>query len=142
MSSIAGFTGKYRFLSNFFIEPDGSHVEGEYQAAKCTNAKDRDKILTMSPGESKRYGRRVELRPDWEDVKIEIMMDLVFKKFADHPELKLKLLNTGNFFLAEDNWWGDTFWGRCNGVGDNHLGKILMIVRAGWEPKRKLLCLF
>lgn len=29
------FVGKYRFLSNFFIEPDDTHVEGEYQWAKC-----------------------------------------------------------------------------------------------------------
>jgi NADAR domain len=28
------FTGPYRFLSNFFIEPDETHVEGDYQKAK------------------------------------------------------------------------------------------------------------
>jgi predicted NAD-dependent protein-ADP-ribosyltransferase YbiA (DUF1768 family) len=31
--------------------------------------------------------------------------------------------------LIEGNWWGDTYWGVCNGVGENHLGKLLMKIR-------------
>jgi hypothetical protein len=31
--------------------------------------------------------------------------------------------------LIEGNTWGDTFWGVCNGVGENNLGKTLMNVR-------------
>lgn len=30
----------------------------------------------------------------------------------------------------EGNTWGDKFWGVCDGEGENHLGKLLMEVRA------------
>ena len=39
------------------------------------------------------------------------------------------LIKTGNTELIEGNFWGDTFWGICDGVGENNLGKILMRVR-------------
>lgn len=56
------------------------------------------------------------------------MKDLVFQKFKNE-ELKIKLLQTGNEELIEGNTWGDKFWGICNGVGENNLGKILMEIR-------------
>ena len=39
------------------------------------------------------------------------------------------LLATGDAKIVEGNTWGDVFWGVCNGVGENHLGEILMKVR-------------
>lgn len=39
------------------------------------------------------------------------------------------LINTGDAELIEGNSWGDTFWGECNGIGENNLGKILMKIR-------------
>lgn len=57
------------------------------------------------------------------------MKDLVRQKFQ-HPELKKKLLKTKNATLIEGNTWGDVYWGVCNGVGENNLGKILMETRA------------
>ncbi len=56
------------------------------------------------------------------------MTDLVRQKFQD-PELRAALLATGNRYLEETNWWGDTFWGVCNGAGENRLGMILMAIR-------------
>lgn len=50
-------------------------------------------------------------------------------KYSQHPELKERLLATKDIFLEEDNDWGDTEWGVCNGYGKNRLGKILMLVR-------------
>ena len=124
---IDSFTGPYRFLSNFFIEPDGTHVEGEYQAAKTIPSSDA--LLKLSPGQAKVTGRRLKLRRDWEYVKKGVMYNLVRDKFADHPALADALIYTGDAELIEGNYWGDTFWGVCNGIGDNHLGKILMEVR-------------
>ena len=57
------------------------------------------------------------------------MYEIVKDKFSRNPELRVKLLNTGDIELIEGNYWGDTFWGVCNGKGENHLGKILMRVR-------------
>ena len=50
-------------------------------------------------------------------------------KFSKNPILKAKLLATGDAELIEGNWWNDTYWGVCKGVGKNKLGKILMRVR-------------
>ena len=46
-----------------------------------------------------------------------------------NPELRSLLLATGNEELVEGNWWRDTYWGVCEGVGQNKLGKLLMQVR-------------
>ena len=132
------FKGKYAFLSNFFIEPDNTHVEAEYQQAKCISPVDSLRLITpsgwyMPPAKAKRFGKTVRLRPDWESVKLQIMEDLVMAKFADHEDLRSKLLATGDAQLIEGNHWHDFFWGVCNcgkcPEGQNHLGKILMKVR-------------
>ncbi len=127
--NIDRFEGNYRFLSNFYIEPDGSHVEGEYQAQKCADPADMVQFLHIHPGACKRLGRRVKLRSDWESVKVETMRALVWQKFVDHLVLQTKLLATGDAELIEGNHWHDSFWGVCNGWGRNELGKILMQVR-------------
>ena len=57
------------------------------------------------------------------------MHDIVYAKFSQNPILRQKLINTQDMILIENNTWNDTFWGVCNGVGENHLGKILMEVR-------------
>jgi ribA/ribD-fused uncharacterized protein len=132
MSTIYQFTGPYRFLSNFFIEPDGTCVEIEYQQSKCLHKGDMSAFTSLTPGQAKRLGRRIELRPDWESVKLDIMHNLVLQKFRDHPTLATHLLSTGLVILIEGNDWGDAFWGvtqNGHGRGENHLGRILMKVR-------------
>ena len=86
-------------------------------------------LSAKTPAISKRLGKRVSIRTDWDDIKFDIMTNLVERKFNDHPVLMTKLLDTGNGFLVEGNWWGDTYWGVCDGIGENNLGKILMSVR-------------
>ena len=85
-------------------------------------------LLCATPGDAKRLGSRAKLRPDWEEVKVQIMHNLVLQKFQQYNLRKL-LLDTGDQYIQEGNNWGDRFWGVCNGVGENHLGKILMSVR-------------
>lgn len=139
---IYGFNGPSRWLSNFYIEPDGSHVEGEYQRAKCAEAHQRNLFharwhpalpVGSAPLEPPRIckglGQKVKIREDWEAVKLDIMAFYVMKKFKDFPELKLKLQQTGHLHLEETNEWGDTFWGVYRGLGANALGIILMQVR-------------
>ena len=65
---------------------------------------------------------------DWEEIKDSIMYLGLRQKFHN-PTLQKKLLATGEEELIEGNWWNDTYWGVCNGVGQNNLGKILMEVR-------------
>lgn len=54
-------------------------------------------------------GRKIDLRSDWESVKISIMKNIVTLKFLQHPVLAKKLLNTGDQELIEGNNWNDTF---------------------------------
>lgn len=131
---IEELTGKYRFLSNFFscfVTYDGVEypsVENAYQAAKCKNKEDRSFFLTCKASEAKRRGRVIQMRSDWDAVKLEVMENLIRQKFLTEP-LKSKLQSTVPDEIQEGNWWGDFYWGTVNGVGENHLGKILMKVR-------------
>lgn len=142
---ILQFFGRNRFLSNFFIEPDGSCVEVEYQRAKCRAPEEAALFDAkgLGPGQAKRLGRQVRMWADWEVIKLSIMEKLVLAKFTDHSELAALLLQTRDIELIEGNTWGDRFWGmvNVNGVweGQNHLGKILMRVR---EQVRKVQTCF
>ena len=130
------FRGEFDWLSNFFlcqVEFEGmnfSNVEAAFQAAKTLDMEERESFFGLSGGQAKRLGRRVELRSDWEEVKIDIMRQVLKSKFTQNPELREKLIATGDTELIEGNNWNDRFWGVCRGVGKNHLGKLLMEVRA------------
>ena len=68
------------------------------------------------------------VRPDWHEVRDEIMLRALRLKFAD-PDLARKLLNTGNIALAfDDN--REKYWSiGLRGEGQNRLGNLLMQVR-------------
>ncbi len=133
--AIRRFTGEYRFLSNFFpcrITYEGityPSTEHAYQAAKTLSQKERRRFVDMTAGEAKREGRKLQMRSDWEEVKLQVMEDVLCLKFFGNKSLAAQLLATGDQELIEGNAWGDTFWGVCNGIGENHLGKLLMKVR-------------
>jgi len=106
------------------------HVEGAYQSAKTLDMNERRRIAAIAdPAEAKRAGRALKYRDDWEAVKFDVMETCVRYKFTHHPELRAKLLATGNAVLEEGNNWDDRIWGVVDGVGENRLGKILMKVR-------------
>ena len=135
------FDGEYAFLSNFYNAScifEGKlypTVEHAFQAAKSLDHAERDWIAAAgSPGLAKRLGRRINLRPDWEKVKFNVMEECLRSKFADSV-LKQKLLATGDEELVEGNYWHDNTYGNCscekckNIVGRNMLGNILMKLR-------------
>lgn len=133
--TIRAFRGEHGFLSNFHRSPirvEGTEyptVEHAFQAAKAANAAEGAWVgAAPTPGEAKRRGRRVRRRPDWDRVRVEVMTDLVRRKFRD-PGLARRLLATAERPLVEENTWDDTFWGVCDGRGENHLGRILMRIR-------------
>ena len=129
---ITSFSGYWRCLSNFFVEPDGTTVEHEYQAAKALDPSEAAWVLgSATPGEAKRRGRQVGIRPAWDTERVAVMSRLVDRKFREHADLRRMLLSTGDALLVEGNHWGDDFWGvdeRTN-EGANHLGRILMDLR-------------
>ena len=130
------FVGKYYFLSNFYENDvfwDGRwyrNNEAAFQSAKTLNAEERDKFAVMSPIQARHYGRALkDIRADWEDVKYDIMLDIVRAKFFQDPILARKLTDTKSRHLEEGNTWNDRTWGTVNGKGKNWLGNILMQVR-------------
>lgn len=134
---IDSFRGKYYFLSNFYpakVTYEGftyKNNEAAFQAQKVLSIDGKSAFTKLSPADAKKKGRRVRLRPDWEQVKDGIMEEIVRAKFTQNPDLKQQLLLTGNAELIEGNTWNDCYWGvdARSGIGQNHLGKILMKVR-------------
>ena len=129
------FDGDFAFLSNFYpatISMDGMSFqssEAAYQAQKCLNTMDKFQFCNLGPRDAKKLGRKVQLRPDWEDIKDDVMAHILNLKFRQHPELGNLLIATGDAELIEGNYWRDTYWGVCYGVGENRLGKLLMVLR-------------
>lgn len=132
---VKGFFLKYRFLSNFELGDviyEGIKYpssENAYQAAKSLDLEIRNQFVNISPNESKKLGRKVDVREDWEEVKYGIMYQIVLDKFSRNYQLGDLLIETGDKYLEETNHWKDKIWGVCDGVGKNWLGKILMDVR-------------
>lgn len=141
MEKIDKFEGEYYFLSNYspcVIEYEGivyPSTEHAYQAAKTLDEETRKYISTLAtPGLSKKAGRMVDMRPDWNKVKYEVMEQILWTKFSQ-PEFKQSLLETRGRNLIEGNTWHDNIWGdcfctKCKDIqGTNWLGKILMEIR-------------
>lgn len=134
MEDIKGFDGEFRWLSNFWkceVELDGmkfDSTENAYQAAKCENIAERIKFTNITAGQAKRLSRQINVREDWDSVKLEVMDDLLRQKF-ENKDLADKLLATGDCLIEETNSWADVFWGVCGGVGENNLGRLLMKIR-------------
>ena len=137
------FSLKYGFLSNFYYSPMmiddlvWETVEHYFQGMKTLIKLDREAIrVSGSPGNAKKLGRRVILRPDWEKVKYEVMYTGVKSKFQQNEEVHSLLCKTGNTFLEEGNTWHDNVWGNCSCPrcekieGKNALGKTIMQIRS------------
>lgn len=155
---IEEFVGEHRFLSNFWSVPGGvtlrSHalagqeqlvfptVEHAYVAAKSLDPEERRTAADMpTAGSAKRYGARIELRPDWDSVKAPVMASLVTQKFEAGTMLAGLLIATGDAAIIEGNDRCDVYWGVCRcpehlaagdpvgGTGSNLLGSMLMARR-------------
>lgn len=135
---ILSFRGDYRFLSNFYpasVTYDGTTyptVEHAYQAAKFPHQPILQTMICRSllPGSAKRIGadNAAHVRPDWHEVRLQVMQELLEQKFATNP-LRAMLMRTYPFHLQEGNQWGDRFWGVYKNRGENHLGRLLMKIR-------------
>jgi len=149
MTEIRGFRGPYRFLSNFwpvsvtFGGVTYPSVEYAFVAAKTLDPAGRAAVLKCAtPGDAKRLGRSLTLRAGWdarpglEPLKVEVMRALLAVKFWPGTPLARQLLATGTAPLIEENTWGDTFWGVCNGRGENTLGRLLMEQRTHLQQQR------
>lgn len=136
-AKIERFRDEFSFLSNFHpapVEFEGityPTVEHAFQAAKTLDLEARRSLAALdTPARAKARGRRVPLRPGWDELRLEVMEQLLRLKFAA-PELRASLLATGDAALVEGNNWNDRFRGVCRGTGKNHLGGLLIDGREG-----------
>ena len=128
------FRGRYYFLSNMYpcTVKFGNHTykcaEAAFQAQKCLDEDIQEVFENLNGFAAKKLGREVVLRDDWDKVKDHVMQLVVTAKFKQHPDLLLRLRRVDEH-IQEDNTWHDTYWGVCNGKGENKLGKILNNVK-------------
>jgi len=154
--AVESFQGENRYLSNMYVLPDGLYLgpdkplvpttENPYQAEKFVRPAAREAVLHAKNGyAAKRLAHQLEdagepVRADWGERKLELMQDLVSRKFAQYPELAERLLATGDEPIEEGNTWDDTYWGISpagSGIGMNYLGHILMDTRAALRLEAK-----
>jgi hypothetical protein len=132
---IESFDGDYRWLSNFWLCPivKGDHVypstENAYQASKYPKS-ERQQFTTCSPAMAKKLGQRIDNPKNWPTEKLVVMRQVLEQKFRQGTFNATLLACTGVKEIIEGNTWGDVFWGVCDGVGENNLGRILMEIRA------------
>lgn len=135
---IRRFKGRYKWLSNFypceilFQDKVFPSVEHAYMSAKnpdpewqafCTD-------FSVPARKIKEMSRSLELVENWYDIRISVMRECLREKFSQEPFRSL-LLETGEEFIQEGTYWGDTFWGVDipTNVGENHLGRLIMEIR-------------
>jgi hypothetical protein len=145
---IASFSGEFAFLSNFHPAPlryggvTWPTVEHAFQAYKTTDQQTRLAICELAtPAEAKRAGRSLNLRPDWDQIRKQVMLDLLIAKFRHQGTLAARLGATRSRLLVEGNTWHDQYWGSCEcgreacrPAGYNYLGRLLMAVRLTYLP--------
>ena len=127
------FRNQFWFLSNMY--PHTIHVNGieytcieaAFQSFKLEDREARRQFSGINGFEAKKLGRHVQLRPDWNEIKVEVMYRLLKIKFKGELGAKLKSVDG---HTVEENTWGDTFWGICRGHGQNQLGILLERVRS------------
>lgn len=140
--AIKEFSGKYRFLSNFYSSPivimgiEFPTAEHAYQSGKSDDLVDARLVAKAgTAGQAKKLGQTLPMRSDWDQHKTLWMTRVLAEKFRQHPDLAALLAETGDQELIEDNTWHDQIWGNCtcskhsDTPGDNQLGKLLMKTR-------------
>jgi len=126
---------EYSWLSNYYkceqvvdgrIYPSNEHY---YQSQKANTKEKEDWILSAKyPHEARQRGKSLlpsEKKANWKEIKVDVMLKGLRAKFKN-PELRAKLISTGDAILHEDSPT-DMFWGK---KGKDMLGKLIMKVRS------------
>jgi len=135
---IEQFQEEYRWLSNFcqvdipYGELTFPSVEHFYVAMKTEDQSIREEVSKLSgAAKAKTFGKTIELREDWDEIKLGVMKHALLIKYQTEP-YKTQLLETGSEYIQEGNNWGDSYWGvdLKTGKGENKLGVLIMDIRS------------
>lgn len=131
---ITHFVDEYDFLANTFNHPfvfDGlkfSTAEAAFYAQRVRDVKARRKYTRLNPNQARSKALQAIPIDEWDSRKLSIMEKVLRAKFSD-PELKKKLLDTGDASLINTNSYRDDYWGIYMGKGKNKLGVLLEKIR-------------
>lgn len=125
------------FQTGYSINLDGKQwptTEHYYQAMKFRDTNLQEQIRNTPRARQVFDLARThdaQKRSDWQRISLECMLKALRAKFSQHPFLKTMLLKTGDKTLVEDAKANDAFFGAgADYNGENHLGRLLMHVRA------------
>ncbi|MFM2377062.1 MAG: Swarming motility protein YbiA [Bacteroidota bacterium] len=134
----SGVNSAYGEFSNFSLYPirikgktwpTSEHYFQAQKFAGLTHEMAIQKATTPMKAVELGRSRKIRIRPTWDNVRDNVMLEAVRAKFTQHPDLKALLLSTGNAHII-DHTEQDAYWGDGgDGKGQNKLGKILMRVR-------------
>ena len=143
MSYINNWFSNMTLMDSPYIHEGISYNTSEnfYQAMKLPahHVERRKHLSEMNPYDSKSafriYPHFFTVRASWNSQeKLRVMREILDWKFQIGTSWHKKLMETTDD-IVEYNNWGDTFWGVTihNNEGSNHLGKILMDIRDGFN---------
>lgn len=110
--------------------------EAALQAQKTFEITERMEFAKLSADEARKKGKSIKLRDDWQDIKYDVMCNILYVKFKQNKGLMDILLETGSEPLVadmshiHDMEWGTCFCRKHGGKGKNLLGKALEEVRS------------
>jgi len=116
-------------------------AEYAFIMGKTTDFDVRRHIAGLSePKDVRAFGRTLELRQDWEEIKEAHMLLVLRDKANQNPDIKALLLDTGKARIIEGNRHGDREWGvdEFTGEGANKLGKAWDKLRDTFNRELKL----
>lgn len=106
---------------------DYKNAEHAYQASKCPPGVANDVRKAPTVVIAHQMASRVAPVSDWDDLKVQVMRDILAVKFGIGSRLAAMLYETYPARILNTNsWFGDLFWGLDDGMGENWLGLLLM----------------
>jgi len=116
-------------------------AEHYYAAHKTEDEEVRARIShILDPFKARAMGRKLELRPFFNELRVDIMKVALGWKYQEGSMWSSILCSTYPMDLVEYNTWHDDYWGWCvckscakkeDRDPKNMLGKILMRIRKG-----------
>ena len=149
----------HKWLSNFHVAKPFEYKGNEYTTvehafhaqkidpsmSKTIKDEYRSNLIVggrygLDPRKAKKFGSSknfkkngYRLNPEWDDRRVQIMEDILTHYYNANPELKQKLLETGDAPLIHRGYRIDAFWGEKKDAGENHHGHILMKLRSKFQ---------
>ena len=123
------------FLNNFFVssfvvdDKEYRTVEHFYQSKKFSGDQAEAVRISSTPDDAKRLAHELSFdESEWALIRDQVMRNGLKAKFDQNPDLRKKLLDTGNCKLIEDSM-RDAYWGGVLDGSSNRLGTLLEELR-------------